>query len=123
MPTIEKLEVNATRITAIPALDPVTVITQDHGQGKGKIIIECYGLAWSAYWGGMGNRTVREFFVSCDTEYLHGYLWPGNWPRRRNTVGQEKYLTRIIDAVKAAFKEQADAESAIEVKAEAEAQR
>lgn len=101
MPTIEKLEVTTIRIVGSPALDPINVIFQDFGPGKGKIIIECFSQAWAACWGGMGNRTMREFFTSCDDSYLFGYLWPQPWAQTRNTVQQEKYLMRIIAAVKA----------------------
>lgn len=64
-------------------LDPVTVLLEDLGataiplEGKpgnisrqGKVIIECYGKSWSAYWGGMGDCTVSEFIQSCDDAYL-----------------------------------------------------
>lgn len=55
-------------------LDPVTVYLNDIGPRQGKITIECYGQSWSAYWGGMGDRTIAEFFCSCDAHYLAGKL-------------------------------------------------
>lgn len=65
-------------------LDPVTVYLEnmgpnggvDHVTGRGKIIIECYGKSWSSYWGGMGDRTVAQFFCACSTDYLVGCLAP-----------------------------------------------
>lgn len=64
-------------------LDPVTVLLEDLGataipleskpgniSRQGKVIIECYGKSWSAYWGGMGDCTVSEFIQSCDDAYL-----------------------------------------------------
>jgi hypothetical protein len=69
-------------------LDPVTVILEDIGHrvipsaGKsyttrqGKIIVECYGKSWSAYWGGMGDRKVAKFFSDEHYEYLIGRLAP-----------------------------------------------
>ena len=51
-------------------LDPVTIFLEDLEPRKGKITIECYGESWSSYWGGMGDRTIAEFFVSCDDHYL-----------------------------------------------------
>lgn len=69
-------------------LDPITVILEDTGHrviqmdGKsyttrqGKIIVECYGKSWSAYWGGMGDRTVAQFFSDEHSEYLIGSLAP-----------------------------------------------
>jgi hypothetical protein len=71
-------------------LDPVTVFLEDLGQRtyedenkqpritkQGKITIECYGESWSAYWGGMGNRTVAQFFDNCSVDYLAGCLKRG----------------------------------------------
>lgn len=51
-------------------LDPVTVYLNDIGPRQGKITIECYGQSWSAFWGGMGDRTIAEFFCSCNEHYL-----------------------------------------------------
>lgn len=39
-----------------PKLDPVTVVLQDLGPGCGRLMVECWGSAWSAYWGGMGGE-------------------------------------------------------------------
>ncbi|GAB3380875.1 hypothetical protein NCG89_00900 [Spongiibacter taiwanensis] len=71
---IEKSTITKLRITGATALDPITVIAEDLGPRQGKIIIECYGQSWSAYWGGMGNRTIAEFFCSCDAGYLSDKL-------------------------------------------------
>ncbi|MDU9408260.1 hypothetical protein RTH74_11685 [Pseudomonas sp. zfem001] len=69
-------------------LDPVTVILEDIGHRviptasgsytsrQGKIIVECYGKSWSAYWGGMGDRTVAQFFSDEHCGYLIGSLAP-----------------------------------------------
>lgn len=57
-------------------LDPVTVILEDLEPRRGKIIIECYGKSWSAYWGGMGDRSIAQFFADCSTGYLIGNLDP-----------------------------------------------
>lgn len=71
---IEKSTITKLQITGATALDPITVIAEDLGPCQGKIIIECYGQSWSAYWGGMGNRTIAEFFCRCDEHYLAGKL-------------------------------------------------
>jgi len=63
-------------ITEADHLDPVTVFIEDYEPGKGKIVIECYGQSWSAYWGGMSGCSVSEFFCSCDEHYLAGCLSP-----------------------------------------------
>lgn len=62
------------RIIKSDGLDPVIVITDDIEPGKGSIVITCYGKAWTAYWGGMGDKTVVEFFRSCTDDYLSGCL-------------------------------------------------
>jgi hypothetical protein len=56
------------------ALDPITVIFQDTGPSAGRIIVECYGAAWSAYWGSMSGNTVRQFVTNVDAGYLANKL-------------------------------------------------
>jgi len=51
-------------------LDPVSVYLEDVSKGKGKIVIECYCESWSSFWGGIGDRSVAQFFISCDNDYL-----------------------------------------------------
>jgi hypothetical protein len=74
---IESSQVTKIRLSELDRLDPVTVILEDIEPRKGKIIIECYGQSWSSYWGGMGDRTITEFFCSCNNEYLIGNLSSG----------------------------------------------
>ena len=72
-----KVETNAVTklmLTDLDRLDPVTVIAEDIEPGKGKIIIECYGKAWSSYWGGMGDNSIADFFISCDENYIANKL-------------------------------------------------
>lgn len=64
------------KITDVDGLDPVTVFLEDHAPGRGEVTIKCYGESWSAYWGGMGDRTVSEFINSCDADYISGKLSP-----------------------------------------------
>jgi len=51
-------------------LDPVSVILEDFGTGKGKIIIECFGQSWSSFWPAMGERDIAAFFCRCDEHYI-----------------------------------------------------
>lgn len=67
---IERSQVTKLVITGAYRLDPVTVYAEDIGPRQGKIVIECYGKSWSAYWGGMGERTIAEFFASCSPDYI-----------------------------------------------------
>lgn len=74
--SVVQSEIKELIITGADNLDPITVILKDISKGKGKIIVECYGKSWSAYWGGMGNNTIAEFFSGCDSEYIIGYFSP-----------------------------------------------
>lgn len=87
---IEKSQVTKLLITGGDRLDPITVFIEDLGSRtikredkpdhitrQGKITIECYGESWSSYWGGMGPRTVAQFFCDCGDDYLMGCLARG----------------------------------------------
>lgn len=84
-------------------LDPVTVFMTDIEPGRGSIIVECFGLAWTCYWGGMGSvSTVRQFLASIDSSYLAFCLirGRGQFPTNQRTHKREvEYLTRIAEAV------------------------
>lgn len=97
-----KIAVEAYQITDVtPSLDGITVFWQDLGPSRGCVTIVCYGAAWAGYFGGMGNRTIREFFKEADTSYLVSKLGitpssPAWW-----RATDHAYLGRIIDAIKA----------------------
>lgn len=57
-------------ISEVPRLDPIRVTLEDIGPRQGRINIECYGASWACYWGGMGDKTIAEFFTSCDEHYI-----------------------------------------------------
>ena len=61
-------------ISGVPNLDPIRVALEDIETGKGRINIECWGTCWANYWGGMGDRTIAEFFATCSVQYLAGKL-------------------------------------------------
>ena len=72
---VERKQVEQVTITGAERLDTVHATLEDISPGKGRITIECYGEAWSASWGGMGaDRTVAQFFCSCNDDYLAGNL-------------------------------------------------
>ena len=76
-------------------LDPITVITQDFEPGCGRVIVECYGMAWAAYWGSMpDHRTVIKFMASMDSTYLMNKLSRPNQTRK-----DDLYLGRIVAAI------------------------
>lgn len=92
-------------ITDVPSLDPIRVVTEDYEPGKGRIIIACYSRAWVGYWGGMGNRTIKQFFASEHHDYLMGNLTYGIVePRtKEGRTAETRYLQRLIQAVQQAF--------------------
>lgn len=70
---IEKSCAEKLMITGIDGLDPVAAYFEDHGKGRGKMTITCYGKAWTAYWPAMGTG-IRDFVLSADNGYLIGKL-------------------------------------------------
>lgn len=90
----ENIEVKAFTIFDAPTLDPITVVMRDIAPGKGQLIIECYGLAWSAYWGAIGDRKVKDFVLGCSAEYIVNRM-----VRPREIKQEQAYLLRIVRAV------------------------
>lgn len=74
---IETTTVTKHRVTA-PGMDLITVIFEDMGPRRGKLTVESYGDAWSYFWGGMGDRSVREFVGGADGHYIAGKLYGGS---------------------------------------------
>lgn len=93
-------------ITGTLALDPITVFTEDFGPGKGILTLHCYGRAWSSYWGAMSGNTVRHFVARANAGYVVDNLVSGMAHRVQDASNHEDaYLTRIVVAVQAAFRE------------------
>lgn len=104
---IEPVTVEAFTIYDAPTLDPVMVVIQDYHVGSGRLLVECFGIAWSAYWGAMGDRGVRGFVCSCSADYVVNRLWPSHQKRTKKDYA---YLTRIVEAVQAALAKRAEHE-------------
>lgn len=81
----------------VDGLDPVTVVLQDLGRGRGRMLIECWGNAYSAYWGAMGEQTIGQFVSGCSLDYLVSKLIPTD---RRVLKREEKRLTTILRAAR-----------------------
>ena len=79
-------------------LDGIHVFFIDRESSVGYVTVICYGQAWTAFFGAMGGRTIREFFCEAGTDYLVNKM-----RRQKETKAELKYLSRIIDAVKAAL--------------------
>jgi len=73
-----KRETETYHITDVVRLDPVTAYVTNFSSDAGKITIDCFGKAWSCYWAAMGSRTLQEFFISCDNDYILNALLSGN---------------------------------------------
>lgn len=97
---VQTIGLNALHITDThaPRLDPITVVLRDipGRHHAGQVIVECYGLAWSAFFGSIGERSLVKF-LSTDPHYLAGKLG-----RPKDTKADQAYLLRICEAVVAA---------------------
>lgn len=95
------INVEAVEIPEGGGLDTIQVFWSDVAPGKGHVTITCYGCAWTAYWGGMGGRTIRQFFADADTHYLITKL--GITPLLKQRKADHAYLGRIIKAIQGAL--------------------
>ena len=66
---IVESQVTKLLITEIPRFDPITVVLEDLGEGRGKLIVEEYGTSYAAYWGSMGG-TLSNFVTQCSPDYI-----------------------------------------------------
>jgi hypothetical protein len=66
------------------------------------VTIVCYGRAWSAFWGAMGDdRSIRAFILSCDDGYLVTKLTDFTVTMDKKTrEAADEYLLRIVKAVR-----------------------
>jgi hypothetical protein len=78
------------------------VVLHDMPGHQGRLIVECYGNAWSTYWGAMGEP-IRDFITGASTDYIANRLWP---TKQRRTKAEYDYLTRIVQAVQTALRAQ-----------------
>lgn len=80
---VETGTVRVVKISGVPNLDLISVTLEDFDAGQGKISIDVWGTAWSAYWGAMGKQhTISSFFQKCSAGYLIGKLSTGLEPTR-----------------------------------------
>ena len=82
-------------------LDPIRVITENFEPGQGRIIITCWDAAWVGYWGAMGDRTVEQFVIDCDDDYIASNL--GCASSLSSSSSNRAYLIRVIRAVQDAL--------------------
>jgi hypothetical protein len=94
--TVEVLDIPGT-----PSLDRIEVFWRNYEPGRGSVTITCYGSAWTAYFGAMGEFTIQQFFSCAGTDYLVNKL--GITPQLKQRKTDHDYLAKIIDAVKSAL--------------------
>lgn len=93
---VSPIKVTAFEITGVDKLDPIRVILQELSDSQGRLIIECFGRAWSGYWGSMGTGLI-EFLLMADTHYIAMRICQLD-PRKMNRRDEE-YLMRVVKAV------------------------
>ncbi len=97
---IEPQTVTVFRLYDAPRLDPIFVVMQDLGTGVGRLVVECYGDAWSGYWGAMGERNLQDFLLQCSTDYIAGKMMGS---QHKRTKQSQAYIHRVIAAVQEAL--------------------
>lgn len=102
-PVVDEAMVDVLRIPAQPGLDPITVYFEDYAPGRGRITVACFGDAWTAAWGAIGDRSVREFVSSVGPGYLAGAMQELSPP---TTKAHRKYTERVAGAITAALSQQ-----------------
>jgi len=95
--TLDTMEVNEPEY--LQGLDAIRVFFLNYEPGKGEIVITCYDSAWKAYFGGMYGDTIQKFVNQAGADYLLPKLGITQWLKKSAT--HDKYLTRVIKAVKA----------------------
>lgn len=71
---ITKTPVEKWTITDVERMDLINVTFEDFKPGHGKMTIDSYGDAWSAYWGAMASENIKQFVSTASTSYLVGKL-------------------------------------------------
>jgi hypothetical protein len=85
-------------VTNVSGLDPIVVFWCNTSAGAGSVTITCYGCAWTAWFGAMGDRTIQQFFSDAGSDYLETKL--GITPLLKQRKADLSYLRKIIEAVK-----------------------
>lgn len=89
-----------------PNLDPIDVIMIDAAPGQGRLIVRCYGQAWTAWWGAMGDQDVRRFIMTATADYVAARLLYGSEDLQRVKARklQAEYVERIVRAIQEALR-------------------
>lgn len=93
----EAVAKSAPKILEIPAgigHDAITAIAFDVAPGKGKLIVQCWGDAWTCFFGAIGDRSLLQFIAEVDEDYLGSKLGA-------NAGYAERIAKAVITAVRA----------------------
>lgn len=72
--------------------DPMNIFLQDFEPGQGRVVVECVGDAWAAYFNAMGkDRKIIDFLAELGEDYLAQKLDPSDGV----TTKRERY--RLAD--------------------------
>lgn len=61
-------------ITDVDGLDAIGVYLEDFGEGRGRLVIECFGKAWSNYWPAMWASLVDFIIGASSVDYIANKL-------------------------------------------------
>ena len=104
---VARANVSMLTITEAVGTDPIRVITENYGPGKGRIIIQCWDRAWCAAWFAMGGETIEQFFATSGWDYILSNLTNGlQGMRKADAKRDEVYVRRIIEAVQEVFRQE-----------------
>ncbi|WP_272693191.1 hypothetical protein [Providencia sp. PROV059] len=67
---ITETKVLSLEISELLDFDPIRVMTENYGPGRGRITVTCEGKAWTSAWYAMSDRSVEQFFCDCGNDYL-----------------------------------------------------
>ena len=84
-------------ITDDKGLPPIRVYIASKEKGHGCITITCWDTAMTAFWSGMGDRTVAQFINTCDVDYLLGCLCASCPAERRDYEAISQMIKCPVD--------------------------
>lgn len=67
---LTETKVLSLEISELRDFDPIRIMTENYGPGRGRITISCESRAWTSAWYAMSDRTVEQFFCDCGNDYL-----------------------------------------------------
>lgn len=104
---VQNINSHAIVVADVKGLDPIMVVFVDYANGSGRIVVQCYGEAWTAWWGAMGAHAgnVQAFIAAVEADYLANSLVG---TRRNFTQGEHMYLERIAQVIIGALRKSND---------------